>query len=196
MVSVLRMMSSFLSATLVLVGMMFFYFIPSVHIDERDVGWLSLNIYHEARGESLLGIVGVADSVFNRITHKSFPNSLIGVVTQGGEVRDKCQYSWYCDGFSDRPNDWSTWYTMWQIAKVILIAKNVLGDMYPTVIGDAVFYYSPSKLEKLEQEKPCWAVEKTITAKIGNHVFHSALPWSEMKKLCRPSRVARASFFI
>ncbi len=72
---------------------------------------LATNIYHEARGESYAGKVAVANVTMNRVTSPKFPNTICDVVYQaqtkenwkGNTVpkRNKCQFSWYCDGKSD-----------------------------------------------------------------------------------------------
>jgi spore germination cell wall hydrolase CwlJ-like protein len=74
----------------------------------RDVGnnlrCLALNIYHEARGEPVSGQCAVGHVVMNRVSDNHYPDSICGVVKQGGAVkRYRCQISWWCDGRSDRP---------------------------------------------------------------------------------------------
>ena len=40
---------------------------PVQVVDEKELQCLAMNIYHEARGESLAGQVAVADVVLNRV---------------------------------------------------------------------------------------------------------------------------------
>jgi spore germination cell wall hydrolase CwlJ-like protein len=42
----------------------------------------------------------VASVIFNRVADQRFPNSVCGVVQEGGES-PPCQFSWWCDGKSD-----------------------------------------------------------------------------------------------
>ena len=71
---------------------------------ENDVHCLALNIYFEARGEPEKGQHAVGHVVMNRVAHSRYPNSVCGVVHQGGEQRlHRCQFSWWCDGQSDKP---------------------------------------------------------------------------------------------
>ena len=80
-------------------------------IDITEAICLATNIYHEARGESYAGKVAVANVTMNRVTSPKFPNTICDVVYQaqtkenwkGNTVpkRNKCQFSWYCDGKSD-----------------------------------------------------------------------------------------------
>ena len=66
---------------------------------------LALNAYHEARSESVAGIIAVSQVVLNRVKSPMFPNSICEVVFQGGTKRDRCQFSWHCDGKSDHPRN-------------------------------------------------------------------------------------------
>jgi len=66
-----------------------------------DVALLCLTsaIYHEARGEPLLGQMAVAEVIVNRVVHRAWPNTVCEVVKQ-----DK-QFSFYFDGKSDEMKD-------------------------------------------------------------------------------------------
>ena len=60
---------------------------------------LALNIYHEARGEGMMGKYAVAHVVMNRVEHERFPDTVCDVITQRRNNRlHQCQLSWYCDG--------------------------------------------------------------------------------------------------
>ncbi len=71
----------------------------------QEIGCLALTIYHEARGESELGKLAVGHVVMNRTRSALFPASVCAVVWQGGQQLHRCQFSWWCDGRSDRPKD-------------------------------------------------------------------------------------------
>ena len=68
---------------------------------------LAENIYFEARNQGFAGWVAVAQVTLNRVRDDRFPNTICEVVKQGltyesgFPIRDKCQFSWYCDGKSD-----------------------------------------------------------------------------------------------
>ena len=75
-------------------------------IDDEAIECLALNIYHESRSESRLSQFAVTQVVFNRIDSPRFPDSVCGVVKDGvykgnNIVRNRCQFSWYCDGHHD-----------------------------------------------------------------------------------------------
>ena len=76
---------------------------------------MALNIYYEARGSNLADKAAVADVVLNRVNDSRYPNTICEVVKQGEQkpswkdpnkmvmVRNRCQFSWYCDGKKDTP---------------------------------------------------------------------------------------------
>ena len=78
---------------------------------------LALNVYHEAKNQSMIGQIAVAQVVMNRVYDERYPNTICEVVEQGPTyswkpdfpVRNRCQFSWYCDGKSDTPRDLDAW---------------------------------------------------------------------------------------
>ena len=78
---------------------------------------LALNTYHEAKNQSMIGQIAVAEVVMNRVQDKRFPNSVCEVVKQGPTrpswedpkkeypIKHRCQFSWYCAGKSDVPKN-------------------------------------------------------------------------------------------
>ena len=67
---------------------------------------LAKNIYFEARDQGLASKMAVSLVVLNRVRHKQYPSTICEVIYQGPTyswksdfpVRNKCQFSWYCDG--------------------------------------------------------------------------------------------------
>jgi len=73
---------------------------------------LALNIYHEARNQPVAGQIAVSEVVLNRVADSKYPNTICEVVYQAKykkgsnlPIRNQCQFSWYCDGKSDKPTD-------------------------------------------------------------------------------------------
>ncbi|MGH6921343.1 MAG: cell wall hydrolase, partial [Geminicoccaceae bacterium] len=56
---------------------------------------LALAMYWEAQSEGPDGMLAVAAVVLNRVAHPEFPDTVCGVVRQGGES-PPCQFSWWC----------------------------------------------------------------------------------------------------
>jgi len=120
---------------------------------------LALNVYHEARSESRNGQIAVARVTLNRVESKAFPDSVCAVVKQGGEKRHQCQFSWWCDGKSDRPANLRAWQRSLEIGKQVL--ANKAAD--PT--KGALFYHA-------DYVKPTWSKVFDRTARIGRHLFY------------------------
>ena len=70
---------------------------------------LAQAIYFEARGEPFEGRMAVAEVIRNRVAARNYPNDVCGVVFQGAERRHRCQFSFACDGKSDRPPADAAW---------------------------------------------------------------------------------------
>jgi hypothetical protein len=134
---------------------------PVPRIDlSQSLDCLAMNIYHEARGEPLDGQVAVAQVVMNRVGDAEFPGQVCEVVRQGGEwPRDRCQFSWWCDGRGDRPDDLAAWTGSKDLARRILAGS--VDD--PT--GGALWYHADSV-------SPNWDMDISRQAKIGRHVFY------------------------
>ena len=58
-------------------------------------------IYFEARSESELGQLAVARVILNRTKDAAYPKTICGVVYQGSNRRNSCQFSFACDGLPD-----------------------------------------------------------------------------------------------
>ena len=128
---------------------------------------LALNIYHEAKNQSMIGQIAVAQVVMNRVKDERFPNNVCDVVKQGLTykwdssipIRNQCQFSWYCDGKSDTPKE----KTAWQQA--MMVADGVYyGRVYDLVDG-ATHYHA-------YYVNPSWAESKTYIARIDDHIFY------------------------
>ena len=63
---------------------------------------MAINMYHEAKNQSMLGQIAVGQVVMNRVEDSRFPDNVCDVVTQSvtykgtdKPVLHKCQFSWY-----------------------------------------------------------------------------------------------------
>lgn len=119
---------------------------------------MALALYWEARGETRRGMIAVGWTILNRAQSSEFPATPCGVIYQGGE-RPPCQFSWWCDGKSDRPRDHDSW------VQARVIASQLLTDPPPDPTGDALFYHSTRIAVP-------WKRKRTRTARIGNHIFY------------------------
>jgi len=140
--------------------------------DPEEVFCLAQNIYHEARGEDLSGQRAVAHVTMNRVFSDKFPNTVCEVVYQARlskwwlergkkvPVKNKCQFSWYCDGKSDGISDWKSFDNIVDISREIILGK--IGDN----TNGAVYYHA-------DYVKPNWSNAMTVSAVYDNHIFYS-----------------------
>jgi N-acetylmuramoyl-L-alanine amidase len=132
---------------------------------------LATAVYFEARGEPTVGQVAVAAVVMNRVEDRRFPNDVCSVVKQGplyrsgAPVRHKCQFSFYCDGKSDKMRDRAAKLRATRISELVL-SRTV---MDPT--EGSTFYHADYVL-------PSWASTKSRVVQINKHVFYK---WSQPK---------------
>lgn len=125
-----------------------------------DLDCLALNIYFEARNEDLEGKRAVGHVVMNRVRDAAFPGSVCQVIRDGGERRrGHCQFSWWCDGRSDKPIDNLAWRESREIAWDIL--RGATRD--PT--GGALWYHA-------DYVAPAWRAEFGSGHQIGHHIFY------------------------
>ena len=139
---------------------------------------LALNVYHEARGQGTAGLFGVTSVVLNRVN-----DSICEVVYQGPTreswktkqhknlpadkriyypIRDKCQFSWWCDGLSDEPKDKKIY------ERFLDIADGMIRNVYSLIdITDGALFYHADYV------KPSWARTKHRTTEIGDHIFYT-----------------------
>ena len=121
---------------------------------------LALTIYFEARGEPEDGKLAVAHVVMNRMKDSRFPDTICRVVQQGGEqVRHRCQFTWWCDGLSDRPRNLRQW------EKSKSLARTVFWGDRPDPTGGALWYHA-------DYVAPTWAQAFSRTSQIGRHIFY------------------------
>jgi len=122
---------------------------------------LALNIYYEARGSNLADKAAVADVVLNRVKDTRYPNTVCDVVHDGYKKgRRDCQFSWYCDGKSDNPQDDDRW------AEAQMIAWGMLEwDKYRGITEGATHYHAT-------YVSPRWAKSLHLVGRIGAHIFY------------------------
>lgn len=126
----------------------------------EEVHCLALNIYFEARSEPDDGKRAVAHVVVNRVLDPVYPATVCDVVRQGGEqVRHRCQFSWWCDGQSDRPRNRTVWQESIDLAKAVYWGNTA----DPT--GGALWYHA-------DYVQPTWSRALKRGPKIGRHIFY------------------------
>ena len=121
---------------------------------------LALNIYFESRGEPLIGQYAVAAVTLNRVVHPGFPDSICQVVMQGAELgRNRCQFSWVCDGYGNRPRQDGAWEKARQVAFATLFLDQ------PDPTGGALYFH-------VAWVRPNWSRVMVEVGRIGGHLFY------------------------
>lgn len=114
---------------------------------DSNVYLLARIISAEARGESYTGQVAVGAVILNRIKHPSFPDTLSGVIYQGGA------FTAIVDGQFNQPIS-DTAYNA---------ARDALNGWDPT--GGAIYYYNPAKTSN------AFMHSRPVIITIGSHRF-------------------------
>jgi hypothetical protein len=122
---------------------------------------LARAIYFEARSESEIGRLAVARVILNRVQSPFYPDSICKVVYQNAERRNACQFSFACDGQSDRPRQGKAW----QKAKV-LASKAIAGEGEVQAFATATHFHA-------DYVTPEWSGAMTRLVKIGRHIFYN-----------------------
>lgn len=119
-----------------------------------DAFCLSLNIFFEARDQSIAGQVAVAQVTMNRVRSEKYPETVCGVVYQYK------QFSWYWDGKSDVPTEEEAWERAQMVAQGVLA-----GSGHAALMGDVLHYHA-------WYVNPRWNKRMTVSMRIGDHIFY------------------------
>jgi spore germination cell wall hydrolase CwlJ-like protein len=124
-----------------------------------DADWQCLTeaLYFEARGESLAGQVAVAEVILNRVDSPLYPRTVCKVVKQRGG--GGCQFSYVCDGRTDRMREKGAADLSGRIARAML-------DGAPRLLTDGATHFHTRGV------RPGWSKRFAHTTTIGAHFFY------------------------
>jgi len=136
---------------------------PPVIVPEQpdpaaELDCLAKTVYFEARGENEKGQRAVAAVVLNRAKSSRFPDTICQVVHQGGTGSRDCQFSWWCDGLSDKPKDQKAW------ERAVAIARDMINGA-PDPTNGALYFHET-------HVTPSWRTQLRRVATIGSHVYY------------------------
>ncbi len=137
-------------------------------VNSEELECMSKNIYFEAALESTAGKLAVAQVTMNRVNSKQYPNTVCKVVYQGRHyksglpVKDRCQFSWYCDGKLDVPHIGAMWRESSEIAVYVLATPDLID------ITDGATHYHADYISS-----PKWADPRRKTVEIDTHIFYN-----------------------
>ena len=145
---------------------------------------LAQNVFFESSVDNKAGMAAVADVTLNRVKDNRYPNTVCEVVYQAimkeswktkqfpdlkeserkyVPVRNKCQFSWYCDGKSDDiPIGAENW------VKAQMVAWEMMHNGTLRGISDGSTHYHATYV------KPIWRkdIGMTLVGRIGSHIFY------------------------
>ena len=161
-----------------------------VSVNEHELKCMAENIYFEGRAEPMVGKIAIGHVVMNRVASDRHPNTICEVVHEGPHreswktrgkdvadedrkffpIRNKCDFSWYCDGEKDII--WVSYMdgtpieanaTAWRdsIHMALLVMHGEIKDN--TKGADHYYNYHISS--------PYWVGSMTHTVYHGNHRF-------------------------
>lgn len=116
-------------------------------------------LYFEARGEDLWGQIAVAEVILNRVDSPKFPDNVCAVVREGTGRRNRCQFSYYCDGKVEAIENQTAYERIKKIAAMMIEGRARV------LTGGAVFYHT-------DTVNPSWTSAMVQTAMIGDHIFY------------------------
>ena len=137
----------------------------------KQVECLAKNIYFEARNEPFAGQFAVALVTLNRVRDTSFPDTICKVVYQGIHTadgfpkRDRCQFSWYCDGASDEIRNLVAFNTTQKIANLAMLQYSKLKSEGLDYTEGAIYYHT-------YEINPRWSTAYPKVGRIGDHIFY------------------------
>ena len=129
-------------------------------LSKKEQRCLAEGIYFEARGEPKAGQAAVAQVILNRVRAPSFPGSVCGVVYQNRHWRNRCQFSFACDGIRDRIRSRRHWTIAQDIAKAVADGRVWFRD-----VGSSTHYHA-------DYVNPRWNRRMEKVATIGRHIFY------------------------
>ena len=120
-------------------------------INRQEVYCMATAVYHESRGEDIMGQIAVAHVILNRINSNRYPDTACKVIYQPKQFTDIAHAN---------PD-----YNSYQWENAIEAAVFALTGIVDDPTAGAMHYYNPHKAD------PYWAGSKRESALIGNHRF-------------------------
>ncbi|KQT82155.1 cell wall hydrolase [Aurantimonas sp. Leaf443] len=134
--------------------------LPASVFSEKEQTCLTNGIYFESRGEKTLGQAAVAQVILNRVRNPAYPKSICGVVYQNKDWRNRCQFSFACDGLRDRVSDPKAWNAAKTVADQV-----TRGQIWLAEVGSSTHYHAT-------YVQPRWAQAMEKVDRIGKHIFY------------------------
>jgi spore germination cell wall hydrolase CwlJ-like protein len=134
--------------------------LPPHVFSSRQQGCLASGIYFESRGEPVKGQAAVAQVILNRVRNPAYPGTICGVVYQNKRWRNRCQFSFACDGVRDKVRSRQHWSMAQDVAMAV-----TAGKIWLEQVGSSTHYHAV-------YVRPKWARSMKRVGRIGLHVFY------------------------
>jgi len=141
-------------------------------VDPEQLECMALNIYFESAVEPLAGKLAVSQVVLNRVKERNWPSTICDVIKEGPTyknwkgnvypVKNRCQFSWWCDGKADVPHPGRVWENSKRVAKLVM-TNNRMVD----ITEGSTHYHA-------EYITPRWASRLDHVGRIGAHLFYKS----------------------
>lgn len=135
------------------------YLLDLPQSNDPQVRCLQEAIYHESRGEDVLGQYAVAEVILNRVDLPNFPDDVCGVVRQNAHRMNACQFSYACNGRSLEMRDAAARRLAGAIAQMLLSGA-------PRELTEGATHFHSTSV------RPTWATRFHRTARYGSHIFY------------------------
>ncbi len=149
---------------------------PNLFVQEnmtRESGCLAAALYFEARGESKMGQIAVAQVIINRARSHFYPNSLCGVIWQNSHKHNRCQFSFTCDNKMDMIRNRKAWLQAKKVAQAFVsgntpkLASNVTSPAHAlSKRARRSTHYHATYV------RPSWSRKLQRMGQIGRHIFY------------------------
>lgn len=134
--------------------------ISKIIANDRQKKCLATAVYFEARGEDRNGQIAVAQVILNRVRNHVFPDTICNVVYQNKKWRNRCQFSFACDGIRERIRDKESWAISVEVAKNVILGTEFIPGLLKATHYHATYV------------RPRWARRMKQLKKIGRHIFY------------------------
>ena len=131
-----------------------------------ELSCLAEAVYFEARSESFVAQLAVANVILQRVQSERYPDNICDVVRQGRTwkgkpVRNKCHFSYWCDGKPEKFKDLTS------LIKIISVAEiSLRGGQVKQTVGATHYHAS--------YVTPRWASNPAFKSlgQLGSHLFY------------------------
>ncbi len=153
---------------------------PAMSDHARALDCMTWAIAYEAAGQPIAGQEAVGQVILNRVRDPRRPKTVCGVVFEGSEHHNACQFTFTCDGALRRHLSAGT------MAIARSVAISVLDGLAPDHVAGATNYHA-------NYVSPAWALTGRKVTQIGAHIFY-LMPGHEMRAQAPVTTAAEPEF--